>query len=108
MDDFDFDAQTTKKTLKRLAGDAGRKIMTQGLTAFYVATDPRTPAWAQATLVSALVYLGMPLDAIPDVVPVVGFTDDAAVLVAALAAVATCVHPRHARKARRTLSAWRM
>ena len=52
------------------------------LTAYYCAFDRATPLSVKATLVGALAYFVMPIDAIPDVVPLLGFTDDAAMLAA--------------------------
>ena len=50
------------------------------LAAYYCAFDRDTPLQVKATLVGALAYFVLPVDAIPDVLPVIGFTDDAAVL----------------------------
>jgi uncharacterized membrane protein YkvA (DUF1232 family) len=49
----------------------------------------------KATLVGALAYFVMPIDAIPDVVPLLGFTDDAAMLAAALNLMAAYIRPEH-------------
>jgi uncharacterized membrane protein YkvA (DUF1232 family) len=40
-------------------------------------------------------YFVMPIDAIPDVVPLLGFTDDAAMLAAALNLMAAHIRPEH-------------
>ena len=53
------------------------------LAAYYCAFDRATPLQVKATLVGAIAYFVLPLDAIPDVLPVLGFTDDAAVLATA-------------------------
>ena len=53
---------------------------------------------------AAVAYFVLPLDAIPDIVPLLGFTDDAAVVTAALAAVASHMRPEHRNRARETLS----
>lgn len=42
--------------------------------------DPRVPWPAKALLPLLLVYLALPLDLIPDFIPVLGYLDDAAVL----------------------------
>ena len=43
--------------------------------------DPRVPAWPKWIVpVVAAIYVVSPIDAIPDVVPVAGFADDAVVL----------------------------
>jgi uncharacterized membrane protein YkvA (DUF1232 family) len=55
------------------------------------------------TLLAALGYFVLPLDALPDILPLLGFTDDAAVIAAALAAVASAIKPEHREEARRTM-----
>jgi len=40
----------------------------------------QTPRHVQATLLGAIAYFILPFDFIPDMLPVLGFTDDAAVL----------------------------
>jgi uncharacterized membrane protein YkvA (DUF1232 family) len=58
----------------------------------------------KATLVGALAYFVLPLDAIPDVLPVIGFTDDAAVLATAIRLVANHISPVHRQAARDALA----
>lgn len=57
------------------------------VAAFYCATDRNTPLRVRGILLAALGYFVMPFDAIPDVLAVVGFTDDIAVLTTALALI---------------------
>lgn len=103
-----FDDRSFWDWLGRAAQRLGKALIEKVLVAYYVAFDPRTPAWAQASLISALVYFGFPVDAVPDALPVVGFSDDAAVLALALAGVATSIRLRHVRQARRTMRQWGM
>jgi uncharacterized membrane protein YkvA (DUF1232 family) len=42
--------------------------------------DKRVPWWAKALLPALALYLAIPLDVIPDFVPVIGYLDDVAVL----------------------------
>ncbi len=65
------------------------------LAAYYCAFDRATPAHVKATLVAAIAYFVLPMDAIPDFLPVLGFTDDAAVLAAAVKLVADHITLRH-------------
>jgi uncharacterized membrane protein YkvA (DUF1232 family) len=57
------------------------------VAAWFAATDPQMPLQPRATLLAALAYFIMPLDAVPDLLPLIGFTDDAAVLIIALRTV---------------------
>jgi uncharacterized membrane protein YkvA (DUF1232 family) len=58
----------------------------------------------KAGLIGALAYFVLPFDAIPDMLPFLGFGDDAAVLVTALRMVATHMKPEHREAARRALA----
>src|SRR4051794_41542798 len=52
------------------------------LAAYYCAHDRDTPFQVKAALLGALAYFVLPFDVIPDMVPMLGFADDAAVLAA--------------------------
>lgn len=62
----------------------GIKISYYSLLLFYSFKDPATPKKAKLTIAGALGYLILPFDVIPDFIPVIGFTDDLAVIVYAL------------------------
>jgi uncharacterized membrane protein YkvA (DUF1232 family) len=70
------------------------------LAAYYCAFDRATPLTVKATLIGAIAYFILPVDAIPDVIPVFGFTDDAAVLATAIKLVADHIKPLHREAAR--------
>jgi len=74
------------------------------LAAYYCAFDKDTPLSVKATLVAAITYFVLPVDAIPDVLPVIGFTDDAAVLATAINLVASHMKPVHRAAARDALA----
>src|SRR6185437_693435 len=74
------------------------------LAAYYCAFDRATPLGVKATLVGAIAYFVLPADVIPDVMPLIGFTDDAAVLTAALRMVASHVTPEHRALAQEKLA----
>jgi uncharacterized membrane protein YkvA (DUF1232 family) len=74
------------------------------LAAYYCAFDRNTPLQVKAMLVGALAYFVLPFDAVPDVMPLLGFTDDAAVLATAIKLVADHLRPEHREAARRALA----
>ena len=74
------------------------------LTAYYCAFDRATPRHVQAALLGALAYFVLPFDIIPDMLPVLGYTDDAAVLATALKLVASHIRPEHRAAAKRALA----
>lgn len=77
------------------------------LTAHYCALDRLTPPHVKAVLVGAIAYFILPDDVIPDWIPMIGYTDDAAVLAAAIKLVTAHITPHHREAARRTLARMR-
>src|SRR5437899_9907425 len=73
------------------------------LAAYYCAFDRQTPRHVQVALIGALAYFIMPFDFVPDFLPILGFTDDAAVLATAIRLVATHIRDEHRDAARAAL-----
>ncbi len=69
------------------------------VAAYFCATDKKTPLKVRGTLLAALAYFILPLDFIPDILVIAGFTDDLTVLTAALALVQTHVTDDHREQA---------
>ena len=74
------------------------------VAAYYCTLDRNTPKYVKAMLLGALAYFIVPTDVIPDFIAGLGFTDDASVLAAALAAVGRHIKPDHRDKARALLN----
>src|ERR1700752_2006205 len=74
------------------------------LAAYYCAFDRQTPRHVQASLLGAIAYFILPFDFVPDMLPVLGFTDDAAILATAIRMVATHITPEHRDAARAALT----
>lgn len=85
---------------------AGELVLEPVLKLYYSAQDPDTPTWAKTTIYGALGYFISPIDAIPDIAPIIGYSDDLSVLVAATAAVAVYIKKEHGEKAKETLKHW--
>jgi len=87
--------------LARYAFSAGQTVVEKALVLFYVLRDPATPTRAKAIVIGALGYFIMPLDAIPDLLPAVGFSDDLGALAVAFTLVAMHIKPKHFERAKR-------
>jgi uncharacterized membrane protein YkvA (DUF1232 family) len=83
---------------------AGLPFAEDLLAAYYCAFDQATPLHVKAALVGALAYFVMPFDFMPDVLPMLGYTDDAAVLLTALRMVSGHMLPEHRDAARIALA----
>lgn len=87
--------------LKRVAG---RIPFAEDLVAaFYCATDSGTPSRVKLILIGAIAYFVLPTDAVADLLPLIGFADDAAVLAAAITQVAGSITEEHRARARKVL-----
>jgi uncharacterized membrane protein YkvA (DUF1232 family) len=73
------------------------------LAAYYCAFDRETPRHVQVALLGAVAYFILPFDFVPDMLPVLGFTDDAAVLATAIRMVASHITDDQRRAARAAL-----
>ncbi len=60
----------------------------------------------KASIAGALGYCIFPLDAVPDLMPLVGFTDGPGVLIFALTQVSSNVSPEIKAKAKKQLKEW--
>lgn len=58
-----------------------------------LAADPALPRGVRIRLALLLGYLALPIDLIPDFIPVLGYTDDAIVVALALRSVVRCAGP---------------
>jgi len=73
------------------------------LAAYYCAFDRETPHKVRVVLIGTLAYFVVPADAIPDILPALGFTDDAAVLAGAIKFVSSHIKQVHREAARAKL-----
>jgi uncharacterized membrane protein YkvA (DUF1232 family) len=79
--------------IKRVA--ARVPFAAEALSVWWCARDPTTPMAAKGMMMAALAYFVLPTDAIPDVLPALGMTDDAAVIAAVIAIVGKNLKARH-------------
>jgi uncharacterized membrane protein YkvA (DUF1232 family) len=93
------------RKLRKLRRHAHRiPFIDELLAAYYCAIDPATPLQAKAVLFGALAYFVLPVDLIPDFIPGIGYTDDAAVLAAAVRAAFVHVKDSHRDRARSAIA----
>lgn len=90
----------------KVAKKAGLKTVYMVLLLYYVLMNDKTPAKYKAMIIGALGYFIVPLDAIPDFVPAVGYTDDLAAIAGMILAVAKCISPEIEAQAKAKLEEW--
>ena len=100
------DVERLSQSFWRTAKKAARHVpfMEEVVAAYYCALDKETPLKAKGILLAALGYFILPTDTIPDMILGIGFTDDIAVLTAALTAIRVHMKPAHRLAAREALA----
>ena len=92
--------------LSTYALDAGRDVVQSGLKLYFAAVGGKMPVWAQGVAFAALAYFIAPIDAIPDITPVMGYADDAGVLATAVVALRAYISAEATRQANKKLKEW--
>ena len=92
--------------LTQYAKSAGIEVVEKALLLYYATQEDDTPAWAKATIMGALGYFISLIDAVPDMTPVIGYTDDLGVLVMAIATISTYINQNVRDKTQAKLANW--
>lgn len=72
---------------------AGKTVLNPALELYYTAKSANTPTVAKGLAIGALGYLILPVDLIPDFIPVAGFSDDIVAMMTAIKSLAVYVTP---------------
>ncbi len=88
-----FSEQGYWNKVKQAFQKAGEKTVFSSLVLYYTAKSDHTPMWAKTVVMGALGYFISLIDAIPDLTPVLGYTDDVSLMIAALGAIAAHITP---------------
>lgn len=101
-----FSANDFVDKISRIAKRAGAKLVYAALILYYTLQSEKVSKADKAIIIGALGYMISPLDVIPDAIPIVGLSDDVAVLIFVLRKVWGSVEPDVKEKARLRLSRW--
>ncbi len=94
------------KKIAEFAQQAGVKTVYAALLLFFAYRRKETPTWAKSIILGTLGYFLSPFDAIPDLTPIIGYTDDLGVLSFGLVTVACYINEGVRAKARQQLGRW--
>ena len=82
------------KKVERVAKKVGATVLLPVFTLYYMLQDDKVSLQHKAYIVGALGYFILPIDLIPDgILPVIGFTDDIAVMTLVLKLVKDSITP---------------
>lgn len=101
-----FSEQKLWRRMKHYSKMAGIKTVYTVLLLYYAFRRKETPSWAKNIIIGTLGYLLSPIDAIPDLTPLIGYTDDVGVLTFGLVTIAAYVNEEVRQKAKKNLHKW--
>ncbi len=101
-----FTASDFVEKISRVAKRAGSKFVYAALILYYTLESDKVSIKDKAIIIGALGYLISPLDVMPDAIPIVGLSDDLAVLIYVLRKVWGEVSEDVKTKAHAKLSKW--
>ncbi|MFT5165984.1 MAG: uncharacterized membrane protein YkvA (DUF1232 family) [Saprospiraceae bacterium] len=92
--------------ISQYASKAGQQTVYTVLLLFYAFKRKDTPLWARNIIIGTIGYFISPIDALPDLTPIIGYTDDIGVLSFGLVTIACYVNIEVKTKARTQLKKW--
>lgn len=101
-----FSEQSLWEKLRKFGKSAGAKVVYAVLLLYYTFEDKSVGIKTKLSIAAALGYFILPTDAIVDLTPIIGFSDDLGVLLFTLSAIATNITPVTKAKAREKLHDW--
>lgn len=101
-----YSEETFTEKLKKYAKTAGIQVVYAALLLYFLMKDEKVPFKTKLTIAGALGYFILPTDAIPDLAPLIGFSDDLGVLIFALSQISIHITPEIKDKARKQLQHW--
>ncbi len=95
-----------REKLKKFSKDAGTKVVYAVLLLYYAMKDKQVSLKTKIYIAASLGYFIMPADAIFDLTPIIGYSDDFGVLLFALTQIASTITPEVKQKAREKIKEW--
>ena len=101
-----FSENSLLKKIRNYFKEAGVKVVYSALLLYYAFVRKETPVWAKNIILGVLGYFVAPIDALPDLTPLIGYTDDLGVLSFGLVTLACYINTEVRDKAKGKLRDW--
>lgn len=101
-----FSEESLWEKIKKFSKTAGTTVVYAALLLFYVMKSRDVTVKTKISIAAALGYFILPTDAIFDLTPLVGYSDDLGVLIFALSQVSSNITPEIRELARQKLADW--
>lgn len=103
-----YSEQKFWKKLRAIASKIGVKVAYPALLLYYTLLDPAVNLRHKSMIIAALGYFILPVDAIPDVLLPLGYSDDIAILLTVIGMVKSHITEATKAQARQVLREWNL
>jgi uncharacterized membrane protein YkvA (DUF1232 family) len=101
-----YNEKTLQQKLREFSVKAGQQVVYSVLLLFYILKSPDIPFKKKASIAAALGYFILPFDVVPDLIPLIGFSDDLWILIYTLVQISTSITPEIKKQAREKMLKW--
>lgn len=99
------ESQVIKK-VKKVARSAGMIVIYPAMILYYLFKDKKVPISSKSIIAAALAYFIFPADSIPDITPIIGYSDDLSILLVSIAQFYKYITPEILSKTKDKLIGW--
>lgn len=101
-----YSEESLWKKIKKFSKSAGVKVIYAVLLLYYAMIDSGVSIKTKLFIAAALGYFILPADAIFDLTPIIGFSDDLGVLLFALKQISSAITTKVKENARNKIAEW--
>lgn len=106
LDSKNFTDNKLFKKVAKVAKTAGLIVIYPAMILYYLFKEKSVPVASKSVIAAALAYFIMPADSIPDITPIIGYSDDLAILLVSLSHLMKYVTPELLKKVKDHLAKW--
>ncbi len=89
-----------------VAKNAGIVVIYPALVLYYLFLDENVPKRSKSIIIAALAYFIFPIDSIPDITPIIGYSDDIGILYVTIMQLVRYITPDILKKVRVKITDW--
>jgi uncharacterized membrane protein YkvA (DUF1232 family) len=101
-----YSEESLWEKIKKFSKAAGAKVIYPVLLLYYAMTDSKVSLKTKVFIAAALGYFILPTDAIFDLTPIIGYSDDLGVLLFALKQISSAITTEVKENARKKIVEW--
>lgn len=94
------------KKIEKVAKSAGVMVIYPAMVLFYLFKEKSVPVASKSIIAAALAYFIFPADSIPDITPIIGYSDDLGILLVSLSHLMKYVTPELLEKVKDRMTKW--